>query len=959
MDRMGGSDSWHAEQETAAVSPGPLVSETPEVMPHSLGKYVVVDEVGRGGVGKVYRALDPDLERMVAVKVLRQSSADSTDRARFVREAKALARSSHPNVVSVFEVGAEDQQTFIVMELVRGSDLRRWLNDEERPRAEILQRFLEAGRGLQAAHDAGLIHRDFKPSNVLVSEVGSKVTDFGLARSPSMHPSMHPSMAGDSSSQSISVGEQLTQNGFVLGTLAYMAPEQHAGEQLSPAADQYAFCISLFEALVGERPFSELRGAKLVDAKRRGAPSIPANASIPAHVARAIERGLAPEPDERYPSMNALLSELERNPAARRRTVLMSAGLVMFGGGSVALAMSVSTAPMEAEPCTDAATHLRGVWDDARRDATRSAIEGTGVPYASKVWERTARELDAYGTAWTEMHTEACRATSVRGEQSSEVLDLRMACLRRAKSALEATGNVLLETDTKLLTKAHRIVSGLPEIERCADIEALQAESDPPPAHEAEAVEKAEDLLAQAKAQRIAGRYDEAQATLDITRLTLEGVNYQPAQIELRITEGYVLDHLGDFGAAEAALIDALNLSMARGQLREMQRAASKLLHVVGYHQRRSEEALQRYQKLALDLRPEDGVAQTAGLNHLALVLSVAGRNEEAEQAYRKSIELQRDRPAPNPADVARLHSNLGIILWAQGKLAESEAEQRRALELSEDELGRNHPGVVASRANLAIALVAQGKFVEGEAVQREVLEISEVIYGIHPETANALTNLAAGLNYQGKNEEAAELHRRALAIRIETLGEKHTQVGEALNNLAIVLHDLGKSEEAIEMHLRALKIRREAVGAEHPDVAASLNNLGVVLAAVGRTEEAEAYYRDALDILLKRHGDGHPQVAQAQHNIADLALDDGRVQEALELGEKAWVQRQKEDNPPRERAETAFVVARALWQKSSAPEQRERALELARIAASEYDEAGELHADRLVKVRSWLSQRE
>ncbi|HET6584205.1 MAG TPA: serine/threonine-protein kinase, partial [Nannocystaceae bacterium] len=278
-----------------------------------LGRYVVLEVVGRGGMGTVVRAYDPRLRREVAVKRLRPRASPEQAEARLVREARAMAQLNHPNVVAVYDVEAVPWGVLVAMEYVRGPTLREWLR-EPRSRREILEAFRQAGAGLAAAHAAGLVHRDFKPANVLMEEspdsrgVGRvRVTDFGLARG--IHAG-EPAVSLDSGEDALDAvdpsGDELTAAGLVLGTPVYMAPEQHAGETAGPAADQYAFCVALWEALAGARPFEAEDHEALARAKAQGPPPWPRPREVPARISQAIRRGLAPDPGERFPTMAEL-----------------------------------------------------------------------------------------------------------------------------------------------------------------------------------------------------------------------------------------------------------------------------------------------------------------------------------------------------------------------------------------------------------------------------------------------------------------------------------------------------------------------------------------------------------------------------------------------------------------------------------------------------------------------------
>ncbi|HEY8142336.1 MAG TPA: serine/threonine-protein kinase [Kofleriaceae bacterium] len=276
-----------------------------------LARFEILNRLGVGGMGVVYVAHDPLLDRQVAVKVLRADAHGELRAAelegRLLREAQAMARLSHPNVVTVHEVGIVDRQIFIVMELNDGGTLRAWLKQEARPVRERIRVFIEAGRGLAAAHAVRLVHRDFKPDNVLLARDGRvRVVDFGLVRGPTAgdRPSRRPS-------HDVYAPMSLTMSGAVIGTPAYMAPEQHRAEVADHRSDQFSFCVALYEALYGRRPFAGENYRELVVNILDGSVLPPPDgADVPLSVQRVLERGLASAPDDRYPGMTALLDDL-------------------------------------------------------------------------------------------------------------------------------------------------------------------------------------------------------------------------------------------------------------------------------------------------------------------------------------------------------------------------------------------------------------------------------------------------------------------------------------------------------------------------------------------------------------------------------------------------------------------------------------------------------------------------
>ncbi len=395
----GKRDDELARTATALPSSSAPARELPPLV-DEVGRYRLERELGAGGMGVVHAAFDPDLERRVALKVLRAGGGGGGAERRLLREARAMARLVHPNVVTVHEVGSANGRDYIAMELVEGETLAEWLRAERRPERAILEAFVGAGRGLAAAHAAGVVHRDFKPHNVLRSRGGRiVVTDFGLAREAE-EAGEPVAWAGrdtpipEGSKSSPLVG--LTITGSLLGTPAYMAPEQWQGGAVTPATDQFAFCVALWEALAGERPFRGPTIEALREEILRG-PAALDGAKLPRRLRRILRRGLDPEPSRRWPSMDALLAAMAR--VERRPIVAIAVVIAALIVGAVAFhAFGRSVAPPAAVPpaCPAPTLDPDAVWSDARRQALASR---RGVE---------ARMLDVDFAAWQAERARAC-----------------------------------------------------------------------------------------------------------------------------------------------------------------------------------------------------------------------------------------------------------------------------------------------------------------------------------------------------------------------------------------------------------------------------------------------------------------------------------------------------------------------------------------------------------------------
>jgi predicted Ser/Thr protein kinase/tetratricopeptide (TPR) repeat protein len=307
--------------------PPPAPPGTARAAGELIGRFLVVDQLGEGGMGVVYKAYDPELGRLIAIKRLRTQDPRIAEPARLVREAQAVAQVKHPNVVAVYDVGEVGSDVFIAMEYVDGWRLREWLSATKRSLREILDVFAQAAEGLAAAHDAGLVHRDFKPQNVLVGYDGRvRVVDFGLARPIAGEPEFRETTSGQLAplpENALELDRALTPAGVALGTPRYMAPEQHMGKSLDGRTDQFAFCVALYEAVVGATPFPAKNLAELAAKVIRGVPKpIPRDADVPKWLRKLLLRGLSLDPDERYASMQDVLDELRQDHAALRRAAL-------------------------------------------------------------------------------------------------------------------------------------------------------------------------------------------------------------------------------------------------------------------------------------------------------------------------------------------------------------------------------------------------------------------------------------------------------------------------------------------------------------------------------------------------------------------------------------------------------------------------------------------------------------
>ncbi|MEM6990206.1 MAG: serine/threonine-protein kinase, partial [Myxococcota bacterium] len=466
-----------------------------------IGRYRLLHALGTGAHGEVFEAVDEALQRRVAVKVLRGSKRRHTDAVlarRLRREAQALARLHHPNVVEVFGAGVHGGQVYIAMELVSGSTLRGWALDHpvgDRATAKATLGILrQAGRGLAAAHEAGVLHRDFKPGNVLVGDDGRvRVADFGLARwaagDVAESQPAHPTVPTDGS---------LTATGGLLGTPRYMSPEQLAGGVVDERSDQYNFAVAAWELLTGELPGP--RASLASRSEVEPAPALPKHRWLPRSVYRALIRALQPAPRDRHATMGALLDGL-------RSTSAPGPVLGMGAVGVLAVGAAWSTAGDDGRPRCDrgvAADEVAQVWSATRRREVEAGLRSTGAPFAATTVATVAATVDAYAEAWVEQRVALCRGTWHEGTVSPRQLDAGMGCLRQGLRTVDSLLARLDSADAALIERAQEAVVGIAPPSHCT---APDATGGGPPASPALRRE-----LADAEAAALAGDDESAEA---------------------------------------------------------------------------------------------------------------------------------------------------------------------------------------------------------------------------------------------------------------------------------------------------------------------------------------------------------------------------------------------------------------------------------------------------------------
>ena len=902
-------------ERAEASSPAPEIAALSRVRAGAtIARYVIVGAIGLGGMGIVYAAYDPELDRRVAVKVLRSGASTRTDvqQRRVLREAQSMARLTHPNVVAVYDVGLVDGQVFIVMEFVKGTTLRRWLAERPRSWREALDVLRRAANGLAAAHAAGLVHRDFKPDNVLIGEDGRVlVADFGLALSLAGGDDAPAEGAPTPADEA----DRLTRTGAVAGTPGYMSPEQLDGAVVDARSDIFAFCVTLHEALHGERPFAGETPRAIRDAIAAGRVREPTTkARVPAAVSQVILAGLRADPARRPASMSAMIDVLGRDPAAVRRRVAVVGALVLVAG---LLLLGVRWQQHEQSlVCHGAERRLVGVWDPDRKEAVSSALLASGKPWAGQTFQIVEGALDRYTRDWVAMRTEACEATQITHEQSASLLDLRMRCLDDRLDEVRAVTSILAKPDDQLLTTAARAAQSISTLRRCADTEALAAPIPLPrdPAVLAE-VERLRPELAKVKALKDAARYREGEALAEGVVKQARALGYAPLLAEALQIWASFLDLNARLPDAVAAFHEAL---WAAESGRDRRRAANILAVLVW----------------------EVGVQQ--GKRDLA--------REYADHAAALLVGLGGD-----PEIEVELTGNEGNLFAADGKFAEGEKLHRRELEQLKSLGNLNTPRHGMALVNLGFALSGEEKNTEALAATEQALDVLRATVGEHhPQYGATLFNAAAGLLILGRLPEAREHAERALALLEESVGPEHTAIAGAEHNLGLVANAQHRYPEA-QRHLEhAIALTEKLRGPDHPYVANYLMDLAEAQRGQGRPADALVAYRRMLRIYADTDG-SELSVARARSEMGMALIETGAFAEAEAVLTLALATQEKSEPARGVTGGTRLGLAMALWGKSHTT--RARALALGAQAVDDLaTDPSWMAVEPLARARRWLA---
>jgi tetratricopeptide (TPR) repeat protein len=800
-------------------------------VPAALGRLELRGRLGSGAHGEVFRAHDPLLDRDVAVKLLhRGSSLHDEGRARLRREAQALAAITHTNVVSLYDVAIVADSVYVVMELVEGRDLAAWLRDDARDWRVVVALFIELAEGLAAVHRCGLVHRDVKPSNVLVDAWGRPhLADFGLSTLSAAIPSDCPS--SEITTELVDLGRTLTRTGTLLGTPAYMAPEQHEDAHVDARADQYAFCVALWEALYGRRPFHARDIHGLMARKEGDLPRPADRRGVPRRVHAVLERGLRRDRAARHADMDALVVALRRASSRRDRSL---AFVGVLGCGAVGAAAWPTAAP-----CHQGAARADDRWQ-AQRHEIEASLQRSGLPYATTTFARVDADIDAWTSAWSSAWVRAC---DDERSSSSAAAAAQMRCLDAALGELDGFALLMRGGDARFIASAVDAAQALPSVDRCRDPRGAAAMPDD------ESVTEVRALVGRGRHLVRATMLDDAAQTLARAESLVAARDDEDIALEL------------DLAVAELALVRTADAST-------MQRVESLAWRALAAD--RSEIAVEAMLALA---------AAYAGER-------ASGSAEDGLQ-WIERVEPFIARLGDTQAD-ARRRLYRSALAGYTGDIATKIALAQSVLDLPPDVLPESSQWRGQAWSGLGTGLRLSGRHAEARHAYEQALAHQERTLGPdHPATVGPLVGLANLELLQREHAEAQRLLERALALATATYGEEDVRAIRVRTDLGNVALQREHFELAHAQYQRVRRTLDATLGPRHPTTAQAATNEANAAAFLGRLDEAEAGFRDAIGVLVEI-GEHPDLLAGARVRYGDLLTRRGRLEEAREQFEGA-----------------------------------------------------------------------
>jgi len=788
-----------------------------------VGTYEIIELIGRGAMGDVYLAHDPRLGRKVALKLLGPRTADDPKaQTRLLAEARTLAKLTHPNVVTVHDVGSEAGELYLAMEYVEGGDLTAWLAQAPRTQAQIVAVLAAAGRGLAAAHEHGVVHRDFKPSNVLIDRTGNaRVVDFGVASLFELPATRDPNDDLAPVDVATTVGA---------GTPRYMAPEQHRGDPVDARADQFAWSVTLYEALAGITPYGGESGAELLAAKLSNQLQ-PPRRRIPQRIAAVLRRGLKPDPTARFSSMDAPVRAIERAVVPLWRTT--SGRVTLAALAAAAWAVWPSSPPTD--PCPPAPVLAEARWSAEHRVAVGAALVAHSPEYGTRAWTWIEPRLTEDVLQWAQLEHRSCESLMQRRELPR--VDPRSVCLKRWASTLDHTVEALQTGQFDNMRAAVALVEQQQDPESC---QGRSITTRSPLLNDVANLRERDEIMAYLDGldrARVWQRGSQLERVIDTLRPQVAVAaehGWLAAQAEAATEVGLALMALDRLDEAVASLREGVTTAVESGHLYIEVQARIALVQTLGERQSQFEIA-------------------------------------DVERTYAESAVERLDDPLMR----AEYELVVGGVLWRKGDPTTAAAHIEKAASLFADNLGTdslrwaNAINQVGSVLRNVEPARAEAALLSALAVFRKKLDPE------HPRRLNGLTDLAEAISFQGRYAEAVDLMRDVVA-RIEAQGpqrQRPMSLIAARYRLANALTAQGQGGEALEELDKAYTSAESHFGADHLSTLAAQSMLGTqaldlhgAAARSGATAEQTARWLQLAQRHIPAASQGYDRALGTQH---------------------------------------------------------------------------------------------
>ncbi len=868
---------------TGGVGP---VAEAPLVRGDVVGRYVVLELIGQGATGAVYKAFDPELDRTVAMKLL--LGAGGASRAHLVREAQAIAKVSHPNVIAVHDVGTHGGRVFYAMELVDGRPLSQWRRTTNPSVEQILDVFVEAGTGLAAAHAAGVVHRDFKPDNVLIDSTGRvRVLDFGLAQRGASPVEGHADQSLDPVSTQA-----------LVGTPAYMAPEQFAGQPADARTDQFAFCIALHEALTGQRPFAGDSIASLSYNVLNDARLDVSLSGVPTRVASAMERGLSPRPEDRFPSMRPLLDAMTLGSRPRRgRVAAVGFGaLVVTAATAYGLGRTRGETPSP-DPCQSVSAAMDAAWTADRRAAVRDAFERTGAHEAASMAKRVLQALDGYAGRWSDAARRSCEMVEVEHTLDDELTFRARRCIDDALAGFETLLAGLESLPAERVESSLDEVDGLSAPEVCTNRSMLELQ-----------VEVPGDPVLRQRVSDAMSAYDVAEEhhqqerngacldTLGPLEDTVRALGHGPSLVRVLELRANCQFAAGKDEDARRTMMMVFERSLASGHDTMAIGSAVRIAHVLALRTEEFERAegwLRRAEALAERHGLEQAPSMHGVLNVWAILAAKQGDHDAAVESFRRLAEITRDSPRKHLAAT----TNVGVALANSGRPAEALEQFERAAAFAEEHWGPQHTKTAVERTRVAQMAYVLGHVRKAGDLLKDALA---VIHRTTPRSLPLATSthvLSMAEAKLGNHDEALRLARKAYAMRVELDAAENFVATDVLDDLSRFELRAGNVDAAEQAAQTLLKLC-ESTG-QPLDVARALGRVAAVSLAKGENDAARRTMLRAHELATSSAETRRPAAkAEALYGLAVRFLELDDAERALALHRRAEAVLDGEDSP-------------------------------------------------------------